>query len=83
MSDETRTCPDCGATLPAEAPAGACPRCLMGVVRGFELEWLIRPDASFDELRRRLEVSVDGLLGSGAPSSRRPAARGRGRVRAT
>ncbi len=28
---ETRKCPDCGASLPPEAPAGACPRCLMAV----------------------------------------------------
>jgi serine/threonine-protein kinase len=25
-----RTCPDCGATLPADAPRGLCPQCLMG-----------------------------------------------------
>ena len=25
-----RTCPDCGATLPADAPRGLCPNCLMG-----------------------------------------------------
>ena len=24
-----RTCPDCGATLPADAPRGLCPNCLM------------------------------------------------------
>ena len=29
MSPE-RTCPDCGATLPADAPRGLCPKCLMG-----------------------------------------------------
>ena len=29
MSPE-RTCPDCGATLPADAPRGLCPECLMG-----------------------------------------------------
>jgi hypothetical protein len=28
MSQE-RTCPDCGATLPADAPRGLCPECLM------------------------------------------------------
>lgn len=56
-------------------------RCLMGVVRGFELEWLIRPDASLEELRRRLDVTVVGLLGSRRQTSRRPAARGRGRSR--
>jgi WD40 repeat protein/tRNA A-37 threonylcarbamoyl transferase component Bud32 len=26
---ETKTCPDCGATLPADAPEGFCPQCLM------------------------------------------------------
>ena len=25
-----RTCPDCGAGLPADAPRGLCPNCLMG-----------------------------------------------------
>ena len=29
MSGE-RTCPDCRSTLPADAPRGLCPRCLMG-----------------------------------------------------
>jgi serine/threonine-protein kinase len=29
MSQE-RKCPDCGATLPADAPRGLCPNCLMG-----------------------------------------------------
>jgi hypothetical protein len=29
MSPE-RTCPDCGAILPADAPRGLCPECLMG-----------------------------------------------------
>ena len=29
MSPE-RTCPDCGARLPADAPRGLCPECLMG-----------------------------------------------------
>ena len=54
-------------------------RCVMGVVRGFELEWLVRPDASLEELRRRLEVTIEGLLGSRRQSSRRPATRERGR----
>ena len=29
MSPE-RNCPDCGAMLPADAPRGLCPECLMG-----------------------------------------------------
>ena len=29
MSPE-RTCPDCGAILPADAPRGLCPKCLIG-----------------------------------------------------
>ena len=28
-------CPECGASLPADAPRGACPRCLL--LRGFEV----------------------------------------------
>ena len=28
---ETKTCPDCGATLPADAPQGFCPQCLLAV----------------------------------------------------
>ena len=26
---QTKTCPKCGAELPADAPAGICPKCLM------------------------------------------------------
>ena len=26
---ETKACPQCGAELPADAPAGICPKCLM------------------------------------------------------
>ena len=26
---ETKTCPKCGAELPADAPRGICPKCLM------------------------------------------------------
>ena len=27
---EMRSCPECGAPLPADAPPGLCPKCLMG-----------------------------------------------------
>ena len=27
----TETCPECGQTLPADAPAGVCPKCLLAV----------------------------------------------------
>ena len=27
---DARTCPDCGSELPARAPEGLCPRCLLG-----------------------------------------------------
>ncbi|MAG93032.1 MAG: hypothetical protein CMJ48_04715 [Planctomycetaceae bacterium] len=33
---ETKTCPQCGADLPADAPSGICPNCLMRA--GFESE---------------------------------------------
>src|SRR5262245_32388836 len=33
MSPEA-TCPDCGATVPPDAPTGLCPRCLL--LRGFD-----------------------------------------------
>ncbi len=33
---ERRTCDDCGGSLPPDAPAGACPRCLLAA--GLELE---------------------------------------------
>ncbi len=56
-------------------------RCLAGVVRGFELEWLVRPDVSLEELRRRLEVTVDGLLGPRKQTPRAPGRRTRGRSR--
>ena len=26
---ETNTCPECGGSLPPDAPGGACPRCLL------------------------------------------------------
>src|SRR5262245_9582715 len=29
MMAETKTCPDCGAALPADAPQGFCPQCLL------------------------------------------------------
>jgi hypothetical protein len=29
-----RICPDCGAALPADAPRGLCPQCLMGAALG-------------------------------------------------
>src|SRR6185503_10294220 len=29
MSTSTETCPKCGAAIPAEAPQGLCPRCLL------------------------------------------------------
>jgi len=29
MSEEARTCPECGASIPANAPQGLCPKCLL------------------------------------------------------
>ena len=32
MSNESKSCPKCGAAIPDEAPQGLCPRCLLAVV---------------------------------------------------
>ena len=53
-----RTCPDCGATLPADAPRGLCPNCLMGAALPAR-----RP-------RRRRAPTGDRRLRAGRP--RRP-----------
>ena len=34
MSEENRSCPTCGGTLPPDAPEGTCPKCLLAA--GFE-----------------------------------------------
>ncbi|MDJ0786489.1 MAG: TetR family transcriptional regulator [Myxococcota bacterium] len=67
--------------LGLERPVEAA-RCLLGVVRGFELELLIRPDAGFDELRRRIEVTIEGLCGRSSTPARRPARPARKQSRA-
>ena len=37
MSNTIKSCPQCAAPLPADAPRGLCPKCLMeGVLRGTE-----------------------------------------------
>ncbi len=36
MSNATQTCPQCGTALPADAPAGLCPQCLMALNLGPE-----------------------------------------------
>ena len=37
MSDTSKCCPQCGASLPDDAPRGLCPKCLMaGVMQGTE-----------------------------------------------
>jgi DNA-binding transcriptional regulator YbjK len=50
-------------------------RALIGAVQGFELERLWRADAGTNELRRRVEVTLAGLLGEppAAPKTRKAA----------
>src|SRR5262245_54338033 len=54
MSPE-RTCPDCGAILPADAPRGLCPECLMGAA----LPWSSTGDPASTG---RFEPASQGIL---------------------
>src|SRR5262245_508085 len=56
-----RTCPDCGAPLPADAPRGLCPSCLMGAD-------LSRPVGHGRRSRPEVTVALQptGPAGSGA-----------------
>ncbi len=53
-----------GADRPVEAA-----RTVIGLMRGFELERLTRPNTSVEDLRRRIEVVVSALTGAG-PAAR-------------
>ena len=50
-----RTCPDCGAALPADAPRGLCPECLMGAA-------LSRPASNGFDAISPLEAASSGVL---------------------
>jgi serine/threonine-protein kinase len=54
MSPE-HTCPDCGAALPADAPRGLCPHCLMGAA-------LSGPASGGDDATRVHEPAKAGVL---------------------
>jgi DNA-binding transcriptional regulator YbjK len=49
--------------LGADRPVDAA-RTVIGLMRGFELERLTRPDASVEDLRRRVETVVSALTGA-------------------
>ena len=56
-----RTCPDCGATLPADAPRGLCPNCLMGAA-------LSRTSPPLHEATGAFEPAGPGVLATIAQS---------------
>src|SRR5262245_14172619 len=59
--DPAPTCPDCGAPLPADAPRGLCPGCLLGAA-------LARPEADGPGTNVELTVSFE-LAGPSAPAA--------------
>lgn len=65
---------DCGASRPAEAA-----RIVVAVCRAYELEQLTHPSNDPDQLKRRLELLLSGLVGTPEPSRGRPKARARSR----
>ncbi len=52
MTGPANTCPDCGATRPANAPAGLCPQCLLRLGLGADLSL-----ATQDEYQRGLSAT--------------------------
>ena len=46
MSDTTSVCPQCGEPLPANSPAGLCPRCLMAVNLATQTELTVEDTGS-------------------------------------
>ncbi len=56
-----RTCPDCGSTLPADAPRGLCPECLMGAA-------LPRTSTGGSALTSAFELAGSGVLATIAQS---------------
>lgn len=56
-----QACPDCGATLPADAPRGLCPNCLMGAA-------LSRTSAPGTEATGAFEPAGPGVLDTIAQS---------------
>src|SRR5579859_7794281 len=65
---EATTCPDCGAALPADAPEGFCPQCLM---RAGASPASLAGELSRHGMTQGFLVSQDDLAGDGAPRSPR------------
>src|SRR5208282_1308055 len=71
IMDETRTCPSCGKALPADAPQGICPECLMkagfgtasGTEGGGDARFVPPPVETLAKLFPQLELL--GLIGQG------------------
>ena len=80
MSD-ARTCPNCGSPLPARAPEGLCPHCLLRAGLGSDALSVGRPGEVSATLG--LEVGVlETIAATHRPRAPRPAPRHRRRVRA-
>lgn len=69
MSDESSTCPNCGADLPDGAPAGLCPRCLMaGAMQPTEAGVATpKPESpSIDEVQSAFpQLQIEEMIGEG------------------
>ncbi len=72
MNDEARTCPECGTAIPAQAPQGLCPKCLMaGAAAPTEAGTATEtrttaPAPSVEELARAFpQLEIIGLIGRG------------------
>ena len=63
-----RTCPDCGATLPADAPRGLCPNCLMGAALPSTSPPSHEATGTFEPATGTFEPAGPGVLGSIAQS---------------
>src|SRR6516225_1067093 len=63
-----RTCPDCGETLPADAPRGLCPNCLMGAALPSTSPSAHEATGTFEPATDTFEPAGTGVLESIAQS---------------
>ena len=63
-----RTCPDCGATLPADAPRGLCPNCLTGAALRSTSPPTHEATGTFEPVTGTFEPAGPGVLDSIAQS---------------
>src|SRR5580692_550295 len=70
-TDESPKCPQCGATLPADAPRGLCPRCLAAMNLGTDTladgeEAALEPPLTPEELAPHFpQLEIIECLGRG------------------